>query len=69
MSRTRFLVTVSALQQGSTELSDQRELEEYNENMAWKEQANKGFHEWWESMQTSVKNPDEKRVCGIINVY
>ncbi|CAB4018648.1 zinc finger ZZ-type and EF-hand domain-containing 1-like [Paramuricea clavata] len=54
-------VTASALQQCSTELSDQRELEEYKENMAWKEQATKGFHDWWESMQTSVKNPDEKR--------
>ena len=63
-----FSVTASALQQCSTELSDQRELEEYKENMAWKEQANQGFHEWWESMQTSVKNPDEKRVCGIITV-
>ena len=54
-------VTASALQQCSTELSDQRELEEYRENMLWKEQATKGFHEWWDSMQTNVKNPDEKR--------
>ena len=61
-----FSVTASALQQCSTELSDQRELEEYRENMLWKEQATKGFHEWWDSMQTNVKNPDEKRVSGNI---
>ena len=55
-------MTVSALQENSTELSDQRELQDYKENMAWKAQATKGFSEWWERMQTEITNPDQKRV-------
>lgn len=54
--------TVSALQQKSAEISDERELEEYKENMAWKDEATKGFHAWWEGMQSSVTNPEKKRV-------
>lgn len=57
--------TVGALHQHSTETSDERELEEYKENMAWKAEATKGFREWWDRMQTEVKNPDEKRVSEV----
>ena len=44
------------------EVSEQQELDQYQEGLKWFEDAKSNFESWWRNMQTSSVSDEQKRV-------
>ena len=57
-----FLATVVVPKTDINEISEQQELDQYQEGMKWFEDAKANFEIWWGRMQSGSLSDDQKRV-------